>query len=84
MAADERELMEDAERRLRIAMQNLNEAYNLLGLIEKEGARTRAVGGLATVLAAVMDGMCGQAIAMETAVAWKGNKWYKVRTGGDQ
>jgi hypothetical protein len=65
MSADERELREGAERRLQIALQNLNEACNLLGLIDKEGAKTRAVGGMASVLAAVMDGMCSQTIGRE-------------------
>lgn len=55
MSARERELREGAESRLRIALQNLNEACNLLSLIEKEGAETRAAGAMAAVLAAFMD-----------------------------
>lgn len=57
MPEDERELRNRAEGHLRIALKNLHEACNQLEMIGKESAEARAIGGMAAVLAAVMD-MC--------------------------
>jgi hypothetical protein len=55
MSGGEIEAREYVQECLRVSLQNLNEACNQLRLVDKEGAQARAVGGLATVLAAIMD-----------------------------